>query len=160
MNSKKIKEVMNEKLFVKNISIKSDDKTSFTIINPIIDGYDIVKHYTQFFILFYKIFENTIKWKSEELRIPYVDKLNDSNDLELIYNCMNMIYNKYPYKNFDIINSKFDKKLSYLTYEICIYKTNKTKYIIFSYEIDEYDKYWFYQFETKQEMIDFIKDEL
>lgn len=159
MNVKKLREVMNEHLIIQNISVKCD-KSSLLILKPSITGFDAIKHYTDFFILFYKILFEVVKTKTEERRIPYKDTLNNITDLELIYNCIIAIINKYPHKKFDIVKYKFNKKLSYFIYKITYHKNNDTKYIMFSYEIDEYDKYWFYLFDNKKDLEFFAKNEL
>jgi len=39
-----------------------------------------------------------------------MEKLVNDNDLELIYDCLFLLYDKYPHKNFSIIKYKYNKK--------------------------------------------------
>lgn len=164
MNAKKVKEVMDENLIVQNINLKCKNSTNpkdvMTITNFTIGGFETVKHYLQLFILSYKIIIEVVKHNADERRIPIIEPLNNDSDLYLLYNCFIMLFDKYPSKIFNLKKFKFDKKLPYFIYEVNIYKKNKTKYLIFSYEKDEGEPFWFYLMDNKTELKEFIKENL
>ena len=160
MNVKKLKDVMDKNLKVKNIDIYINESNIINVKNLNISGFEIIKDYAQFLITSYKMISIAIKKKVDEIRIPTLLKtLKNKTDLYLIYNCLILLYENYPNKKFILEKYKYNKKLPYFIYSVN--KVNKVNYLVFSYEIEApLDKFWLYYFDNKKEMLQFIKEQL
>ncbi len=157
MDVKKLKDVMDKNLKVKNINIYIDKNDIINVDNLNISGFEIIKDYAQFLITSYNMISIAIKNKVDEARIPTIIKtLKNKSDLYLICNCLILLYENYPNKKFILEKYKCNKNLPYF-----IYSVNKVNYLVFSYEIEApLDKFWLYYFDDKKEMLNFIKEQL
>jgi len=111
---KKVKDIMDENLMVQNINLKcknsKNPKDVITITNSNVSDFETIKHYLQLLILSYKIIIDVVKNNTNERRIPYMDFLSNDKDMYLFYNCLIMLFDKYPNKNFNLKQYKIDKK--------------------------------------------------